>query len=486
MALLTDQILASGVTSSDLIHIVITGNTSQNPAGSSFKASVAQVATAIGSPGFSGGTVPYNTYFSNSLSANTFSATTYLNLPGSSSGGCLSDFYVQNIHSCSPLYINPLNEGPIIFGQSSQVYMNLTNKYVGFNNPNPIYNIDAFGSSGGRFFFRGATSPAVQLSGGSTVISSKQIAAGLNGIEISVIGDTFPSTYAGLISGDTLIGTTSSANNLAIATLPGASLQKNIKFFAGKTPDNKPDLVIVGTGSTRGYVGVNMLNPSVEFHVDGNSKINNGLTASTLNISSTPSTDTDLSSYYLTRDSSTGQVKLKQVPGPTIYGLYSQTGNCATVSGTTSETTIIGPGNGTLQVPANGFSVGDSFSLKMFGDIGCANTDTLTIKIKSGSVILANTGAINMPSVTNSHFNLDVSFTIRSIGAAGVASIVSSGFFTFTSNASGTLEAASFSTINDTTFDTTGTNTLDITAQFSSTNVSNFIFSEILNLNKVY
>ena len=56
MALLTDQIQATGVSLTDLIHIVITGNTSQNPAGSSFKASILQVAQAIsgGTSGTSG------------------------------------------------------------------------------------------------------------------------------------------------------------------------------------------------------------------------------------------------------------------------------------------------------------------------------------------------------------------------------------------------------------------------------------------------
>ena len=51
MALLTDQILATGVSLNDLIHIVITGDTSQNPAGSSYKATIQQVATAIGGGG---------------------------------------------------------------------------------------------------------------------------------------------------------------------------------------------------------------------------------------------------------------------------------------------------------------------------------------------------------------------------------------------------------------------------------------------------
>lgn len=183
------------------------------------------------------------------------------------------------------------------------------------------------------------------------------------------------------------------------------------------------------------------------------------------------------SSYY---------VPIKGIQTILSGGLYSQTGNSVTVSGTTSETTIIGNGSGTLSVPASGFSVGDSFTVKMFGNVGAKNGNTLTIKIKSGSIILGTTGAINMPSVTNSYFSLDVGFTIRSIGATGIASIISSGFFSFTQNASGSLEAASFSTLNNTTFDTTIPNTLNITAEFSTTNSSNFIYSEFLVLNKVY
>ena len=91
-----------------------------------------------------------------------------------------------------------------------------------------------------------------------------------------------------------------------------------------------------------------------------------------------------------------------------------------------------------------------------------------------------------MPSVTNSFFTLEIGFTIRATGTTTNASIVSSGFYTYTSNSSGSLEGASFSTLNNTTFDTTSSNTLDITAQFSSTNASNFIFSEFLVLNKIY
>jgi hypothetical protein len=60
MAFLTDRTLATGVTLQDLIHIVITGDTSQNPAGSSYKATIQQVSDAI-LFGFTGSTDYYVT-----------------------------------------------------------------------------------------------------------------------------------------------------------------------------------------------------------------------------------------------------------------------------------------------------------------------------------------------------------------------------------------------------------------------------------------
>jgi len=89
MAKLTTRSLASGVTLDDLIHIVITGDTSQDSAGSSYKASIQQVFDAI-------------------------------------TGYCISDLYVSNIHSCSPLRINPLDEGNVYFGSTSGVTIDIS------------------------------------------------------------------------------------------------------------------------------------------------------------------------------------------------------------------------------------------------------------------------------------------------------------------------------------------------------------------------
>jgi len=88
--LLTDRTLAqsSAITPTTLIHIVYTGDPSQNIAGSSYKAELQQLSSIFSGGSvsgdylpLSGGTVSGTTNFTNGLTANTISATTYLNLP---------------------------------------------------------------------------------------------------------------------------------------------------------------------------------------------------------------------------------------------------------------------------------------------------------------------------------------------------------------------------------------------------------------------
>jgi hypothetical protein len=242
MAKLTTRTLASGVTGTDLIHIVITGDTSQDPDGSSYKATIQQVFDAYPSvsitggtynsgtgtititnstggtvsitgitsgsvftggtvPGatifnngvtantmsastlfvngvqitgdtyvtggtfnidsitftnnqggtfivtgittgsgsvFTGGTVTGPTNFTNGLSANTISATTYYNLPGSSSGNCFIDFYVRNVHGCSPISIwdETQTRASNAYGELSFALGNLTETWGDFSYTN--------------------------------------------------------------------------------------------------------------------------------------------------------------------------------------------------------------------------------------------------------------------------------------------------------------------------------------------------------------
>lgn len=173
-------------------------------------------------------------------------------------------------------------------------------------------------------------------------------------------------------------------------------------------------------------------------------------------------------------------------PGPVNYGIFSQTGNSVPITATTTETTLIDGGVGSLVIPANAFSIGDSFVAHMSGIISAVNNDTLTVRVKSGSIILGNSGPVTLPGITAKHWDLILHFTVRQIGAAGVASIVTSGQLTYSKNASNAFEGADFSTINTTTFNTTTSNTLDITAEWSSNNATNNIYSEFFALNKIY
>ena len=177
----------------------------------------------------------------------------------------------------------------------------------------------------------------------------------------------------------------------------------------------------------------------------------------------------------------------KRVNGNNVnFRVFAQTANSTTITATTSELTLINGGVGSLTVPANVFQVGDSFRLDMGGVMSAHNGNTITIKLKSGSVILGNSGALTMPSITNQVWFLTTIFTIRAIGAAGVASIASLSQLHVLKNASGTQEGFAWNVVNSTTFDTTISNTLNITAQFSTNNANNSIYSDIFTLSKTY
>jgi len=179
-------------------------------------------------------------------------------------------------------------------------------------------------------------------------------------------------------------------------------------------------------------------------------------------------------------------VTIPGAPSTVSYGLFAQTANSTNITNTTTESTLIGTGVGSLSIPANAFEIGDSFHAKLIGHISCNNSATIHLRIKSGSVLLADTGVIALDTTTNKHWEINVYFTIRALGAAGVASIASGGIFSYIKNSGLNFEGNNFSIVNDTTFDTTINNTLNITAQWGAANAADSIYSEIFILNKIY
>lgn len=167
-------------------------------------------------------------------------------------------------------------------------------------------------------------------------------------------------------------------------------------------------------------------------------------------------------------------------------GLFAQTVTSTPVANTVLEQSLIGTGVGTLQVPANGFTVGDSFQARLGGMLSAANNDDLHIRIYGDGALLADTGLINMPQVTNKNWELEITFTVRAIGGPGVAIMATHGTFMYEKDASLAFEGITFSVINNTTFNTTILNTLSITAQWDAAKPQNSISSDIFVLDKIY
>jgi hypothetical protein len=200
-------------------------------------------------------------------------------------------------------------------------------------------------------------------------------------------------------------------------------------------------------------------NPIVQISVDGTTITGDGTPASPLQANFIPTTN---------------------------YGLFAQTENSIPVTATINERSLVGVGVGTLSVPANTFKVGDSFVARINGHISCVGTAEIEIRIKSGSVLLADTGIIALDLTTNKHWGMEINFTIRTLGIAGVGSIASGGLFSYIKNAGFNFEGTNFSLVNNTDFDTTVLNQLEVTAQWNTADVKNIIYSELFILNKIY
>jgi hypothetical protein len=166
-------------------------------------------------------------------------------------------------------------------------------------------------------------------------------------------------------------------------------------------------------------------------------------------------------------------------------GLYAQTAPSTIVTGTTPQTLING-GVGTMTVPANGFQVGDSFVAYFSGKISSVNNAVLEIHVVADGDTLADTGLMTLSATTNKDWEMFINFTVRTIGASGVASIATSGRFSYNKNSGSQPESIGFFNLNNTTFDTTVSNTLNVTAKWDTSSPTDKIQTEMFNLYRIY
>jgi len=194
--------------------------------------------------------------------------------------------------------------------------------------------------------------------------------------------------------------------------------------------------------------------------------------------------DSDNANAYTLRNSA-GTDTILGSPNPaTLYGLYSQTANSATIN-TTGEQSIVGSGVGSLSIPADAFIVGDSFHAKIGGVLnatGGGGRSELIVKIKTGAIVLASTGVFDLDTATNQGWECELDFTIATIGATG--SICTNGNFAYVKDNDRKVSGYIFQDVQ--TIDTTISNTLDITVEWNVLNAGDDIYSANCVLFKTY
>ena len=157
-------------------------------------------------------------------------------------------------------------------------------------------------------------------------------------------------------------------------------------------------------------------------------------------------------------------------------GLYSQSN--LTQFNQTVETNMLGGANtsGSLSIPANTFKQLAVYSFKSSGILAGGSNDLFTLRLKSstGALFAVLPVTITDNGLTNVWWDLSADFSINTIGAAGVAVIVSTVVFRYINNTN-VVATRAVSNINNTTFDTTILNTLEFTFQNDVTNPLTFL-----------
>jgi hypothetical protein len=248
---LTDLTQATGITINDLLHIVIPTDISQDPAGSSYKASVEQLYDGL-------------------------------------SGYCVPDLYVSNLHSCSPLLINSNDEGNVYFGSTSGITLDLPNKRIGINTSSPQYVLDIRGTQSRMYYDSESVGGRIRLSGNTNVprigvAIPPYLTKPIAGFDVGMRAWN-DATYPGYGKvGDAFFYAGNETNGFNFLNPPGTGTEDYIRFYAGQTANGTtPDIHIQGSGVTRGYVGVGTDTPTSKLHVSGNTKIDGGLTVNTI------------------------------------------------------------------------------------------------------------------------------------------------------------------------------------------------------------
>ena len=199
---------------------------------------------------------------------------------GNTSGDCINDIYVKNIHSCSPLNINPNDEGNVYFGSTSGITIDVVNNRVGIGNSGSTPNVDLLiwndvdgitglniknvndtNNSRSSLSVIGKDQTGADSGGGFVFFGPNYVPSG------TVLGNYIPESLSIYTSG----GALGDRPHINIATRRSDG---EIRFFAGSGTLNDSSLKVnMGVNDTKMYHDLN---------ITGNTNISGELTIETL------------------------------------------------------------------------------------------------------------------------------------------------------------------------------------------------------------
>ena len=157
-----------------------------------------------------------------------------------------------------------------------------------------------------------------------------------------------------------------------------------------------------------------------------------------------------------------------------VGSVFVQTAS-ATVANTVTETSSIGTGTGSVILPANFFTIGKTITFQMYGTIATILTPTLRIKAKLGTVVVIDTTAATLSTITGTNsYSTEGMITCRTIGATGT--VFGQGLALYYTGITGLAGFSSPNTVTS-TIDTTVAQTLDVTITWGTASASNTITS---------
>lgn len=161
-----------------------------------------------------------------------------------------------------------------------------------------------------------------------------------------------------------------------------------------------------------------------------------------------------------------------------IAVLFRQTATVSIYSSTT-ETTMVGAGQGSTTISANRLVAGSTIRVRLFGTMGNNPTMTWRLKLKLGSQTLLDTGAVSLSTSVNvgSAFTMEFVYTVRTTGAGGtgIGQVFLEG-----GAIPGVFPAAGFA--GTSSIDTTTSGAVDVTFQAGTNNANDGITVQGLNV----